>query len=234
MIFAALALLYGAAAYAQDCTYWVETDEPVVMYCNGTGGRIGGRWSVDIAWDWNENGPDLTDPLAPVGDSPGQYNFNQFEFGEDWTGFFESPCWIVNGAPPSHPFFYIRIWAGHDSSCRRSVWMSSVITHLPGPQDIECSGWTCIYDYDDSWLFSRPTELAVRLIPGNLVRLAWIRPPCGFPDGYYVYRSDNGWWIPHDSTDRWGFTTETTFIDTLPEILPAQMFWEVWAYFDDD
>lgn len=231
-ILVVFSMLFEAAAYAQDCTYWLETDEPVMEICSGIGGPIGSGRSIQIVQDWDEDGPDLTDPLAPVGNGPGQFNFNQFQFGEDWGGHFESPCWIMNGAPPAHPFFYIRIWAGHDTHCRTSVWMSSVVTLLPDPHDNECSGWTCVYYYD-SWWFFRPRELTVRVKPGNLVQLGWTRPSCGFPDGYYVYRWDDYFEFPPDSTGRRGYVTETMFIDTLPDVLPPQLYWLVKAWVDD-
>ncbi len=159
VVLAALAMLCVTGAYAQGFSvgfYYVAegANTPLVTTCGGATAIPDGR-VVKIFWDQNNNGPDISDPQAPLCTDapacevgpPGTHNYNQFLMnGVDYAGgegFFATTQNFISASQLSNPsIFYLRVY---EPDATTVLWTSTTRTFVPGPQDVfyAPADWSC-------------------------------------------------------------------------------------------
>jgi len=131
-----------------------EGDLPLYTTCNGNTPIPDGR-IVRIFQDADQDGPDDTDPLAPLCNDPPMcesalptfsHNYNEFTMnGEaelEEGGYFVTHSFRSIGALPSTPYYYLRVYELDGVTV---LWTSSVKTLVTGPQEVTWTRgeWTC-------------------------------------------------------------------------------------------
>ncbi|RPH95995.1 hypothetical protein EHM69_02650 [candidate division KSB1 bacterium] len=161
-ILAVLLLFVAAPALAQapfiaQIYYYsgLGGGSPLTTTCQGSTPLPDGR-VIKIFWDSDSDGPDLTDPLAPVCNDPpdcesgepyASLNMNQFTFNgtaiEFGTGFFMTdPAFRSISGLPTPARYYLRVYELDGITV---LWTSTVLTMVSGMQEFYLLGsdWTC-------------------------------------------------------------------------------------------
>lgn len=158
-VLAILLLALVTSASAQGFTvFWVYASDggnpPLTTTCGGGTPLEDGR-VVRVFWDVDSDGPDITDPLAPLCDVPplceegpgGTMNYNEFTVNgtalEMGAGYFYTEYGMdSHGVLPEPPRYYLRIY---EPDGLNYLWTSSVETLSAGFQEIyfSFSDWTC-------------------------------------------------------------------------------------------
>jgi hypothetical protein len=156
--FALLSLLIVPSAFAQFTSIWYYQPDPgntaLTTTCNGTTPLPDGRL-VKFFWDVDSDGPDSTDPVAPLCDHPPQcedgppltVGLNQFTMNgtamELGAGFFYMETGFSSVGGLLNPCrFYLRVYEADGINI---LWTSAVRTLADGYQEIGLSRseWTC-------------------------------------------------------------------------------------------
>jgi hypothetical protein len=157
LVIAALLLVastcYGQLIYA-TFTYLPENGPALTTACNGSTPIPDGRL-VKIFWDVDSDGPDQSDPLAPLCDNPpecpsgppGTMSYNQFTTnGIEYLGvpgYFMCPFYLESSISNPNPArFYLRIYEADGTNY---LWTSIVMTLPASPIDFNLvrADWTC-------------------------------------------------------------------------------------------
>jgi hypothetical protein len=157
LVFAALLLALASMSYAQGfCAFIYDGEFPMRDACTN-GNPVPDGTMMYIYWDSNSNGPDATDPLAPLCNDPpscssgaptGSVNYNQMpinsgEWGLDAGEFFPDRAFCSVGDVTNPPRFYIRLPLANGVT-----WTSRVMTFVSGPgndTDLGAADWTCTF-----------------------------------------------------------------------------------------
>lgn len=135
--------------------YAPENGAPLTTVCSGSTPLPDGR-IIRIFWDVDSDGPDITDPLAPLCEAPpvcedpapGTVNFNQFTMNgtevELGAGYFYTAPLSFNSflGLPNPSRFYLRIYEADGTNI---LWTSVVKTIADGYQEVNFvrADWTC-------------------------------------------------------------------------------------------
>jgi hypothetical protein len=131
------------------------TNTPLTTTCGGATPLPDGR-VIKLFWDTDSDGPDATDPIAPLCSNPpdcetgpaGTLNINQWTTNgvsiAEGAGYWYTLTSSINSAQslPSPSRFYVRIYEADGTTV---LWTSIAYTFVSGPQDIATirADWTC-------------------------------------------------------------------------------------------
>jgi hypothetical protein len=163
MILMAMALFAMASVSQAQFNAILINLTPLTENCDG-GAPLSHGCMAGIYWDSNNNGPDVLDALAPMGNGFGQANFNQIDMGtgEDLLGlpggFATDPAFTIGTTTPAPSRYYVVV------ECGTAKWTSAVFTISNGLNEIEVGGWTCVTTVTPC---DEPTEINIETVGGR-------------------------------------------------------------------
>jgi len=132
-------VVFASLSFGQGfCRQIYNTDAPLTVNCDGTGGFLPDGTMIYIYWDSNSNGPDASDPLASAIPEPCVVNYDQFALNGAANlgipgGFVADLDFCSAGCMPSPATFYLRVPHGNGG-----MWTSATATFVSGP---DVYGW---------------------------------------------------------------------------------------------
>ncbi len=146
LVFSLLLLLgMTTLGFSQGATItWVydniDGHPPLATLCTGGTPLQDGVIAV-VKWDWDNNGPDVTDPF-PTNPNWTTFPLNGFGGGQGAGYFYTDPALVIPILPATDSsYYYVQVSVTGDPG---ACWNSPSYHIDPGPSEISISGFACV------------------------------------------------------------------------------------------